>query len=424
VKKLTTEDEITLGQYLGHGGYGVVVEGERKIEGQDVPMAFKLMKTPKEHECQNLQIAQLMADEGAEYILKLYYIRSFVFKNPSRFYCVLGLELGFNDLWEARFTESLEENAKLFIQIVYKILKGFKTLNFGAGYHHGDIKPENIILIEDNGFYEPRIIDFDLSFKHQSTFKAAFRREPPWMLYTPGFCPPEITNLVPNYPKGKNYRKYFNGYSVDRLFREDAFALGVTLEEFYKININEIDPNNVIIQELTTRIIPKLTEKDISSRWSTFEAFNEFRDLLKFHQVTIKANPNKRSEIPLKGVDVKSLTSDDSIEEQDPQSAVNAAKKSASLEINSRIFDYKIEQNKENKKVFVPQALNLMIEPNDNPSLKSTPKKIELPLIEETTERRKPFARRQIEPNQKNARRKLDQIPVEKYIKIDEQEIL
>ena len=66
-------------------------------------MDFKLMKTHNELSSQILQIAQQMADSGAKYIFKLFYIRAFGLKdnqNKTLHFRVLGFELGSIDLFE------------------------------------------------------------------------------------------------------------------------------------------------------------------------------------------------------------------------------------------------------------------------------------------------------------------------------------
>lgn len=302
------KDNITLGKFLGEGSYGVVFAGEKVVGNYVVPMAFKFMRTDSELECQNLQIAQQMADAGAKYILKLYYIRAFKFiallKDHSIervHFCVLGFELGSFDFFEMELDESkpLEDNTQLFIETVYKILKGFKTLNFDAGYLHGDIKPENMIIVEDNGYYEPRIIDFDLSFKPTTDYQTN-RRIPPWMVYTDGYRPPEIQRFCQVHNNQLQYPHYFSLYNFDQFFREDAFALGQTLKKILYNNKGLVLLDDPIIKFISDTIIRWMIEPNIIRRWSTLQAFREFKDLLQKYGFKIRSNPNeKKPEIPL-----------------------------------------------------------------------------------------------------------------------------
>lgn len=313
---LSTTEGITLGNYVGHGTYGVVLKGSRTFKevqentlertvtvDKAYDMGFKLMKIDKESECFDMDVAKKIIEDGAKFTLGLFYRRAFVFENPGtpakEYFCVLGLELGTQSLNEKFFSSKdhdIKRDTHTFIEVVFKILWGFKTLNFDARYLHADVKPQNLVLVNNQGILEPRIIDFDFTFQPHKKLDSNRQRMPKWIVYTISHRPNEIKQFCPNNNCSQSEQtRYFSEYKFDTLYREDAYAVGVSLEQIYELNKNYIFTANPIITALKTFIIPKMKQSDPKKRWSTYEAFAEMQYILEENNFELRPIPNQRT---------------------------------------------------------------------------------------------------------------------------------
>ena len=303
---LSENEGITIGDYVGHGTFGVVVKGKRVFKDNNrqmgtveksYDMGFKLMKIDKELDCTDMDIADKLTKAGAKYTLGLFYRRAFAFTEPEfNLFCVLGIELGTQSLESAIFSDihDKETNTHAFIEIVYKILSGFKTMNFDARYLHGDVKPANMILSKVGNVLEPRIIDFDYTFQPHMNIDASRKRKPRWILYTLDFRAPEIRRLCPqNNCSRQELTNYKSNYRFDTLYREDAYAIGVSLNKIYVKNKNAISKTDPIVLALKNIIIPKMMHEDPYKRWTTYEALIEMKDILKENEFQLTPMPDQ-----------------------------------------------------------------------------------------------------------------------------------
>ena len=288
IKNLTSEN-IFLGDYIDHGGYGAVVHGTYNVDNISLPIAIKVMYVDDQEECNQAEIINTLTQYKAKYILKMYFRKYYElgpFRRPKHRFCVLGLELGVQALSDPIFSKSynFSSNTQEFIEIVFKIIRGFKSMNFDAGYTHGDIKPSNIILVNNNGILEPRIIDFDLTFQPKVFTNKYGKHGPNRVIYTVIYRPPEMLVFCPDNDcdglEGEEYAdlrfKFFMMYyEFSPQSKEDAFALGLSLKHILETNMSRINPSHPLVHDIEKWIIPGLMLGDPTKRWSTENAYAE-----------------------------------------------------------------------------------------------------------------------------------------------------
>jgi serine/threonine protein kinase len=289
---LLNDQGITLGHYISHGTYGAVIEGT--IAGRGVPpkVALKIMKVDSSLECDQTDIIKKLKKLSAKHILEMFDQKYFeiVSEYTVDKFCVLALELGVQPLDKPIFSSTgrPEVITEKFLDIVGKIIEGIGSMNHVAGYTHGDIKPPNMILVDNNGVLEPRIIDFDMSFQPNNVSNRFGSRRLDQIIYTKAYRPPEMLVFCPDnncngfsddeYPELR-YKFYSMYYQFDPEHKEDSFALGVSLNEIIALNKKSLSSDFLMLERLKTDIIPMLTLPDPTMRWTTKQAENEFTRL-------------------------------------------------------------------------------------------------------------------------------------------------
>lgn len=304
---------IALGDVIGAGSYGIVVSATQKFDKTEEELAVKFMKHSYEEECQQMKVMIDLQQEGAKHTIELYFIQPYVVVEPkasnqnhrgikqeekTSYFCVIGLKKGEGSLEERRFNDlatSVRERDG-FYKTIYLILEGIMTLNFKADYLHGDIKPENIVLVKTGTEYEPRIIDFDKTFKLQEEMNIKNRRGTNSVLYSPKNMPPELQKFVQdNKYSEESFNKYLETYEFSRTYLEDSYALGKTLQQLIQVNGLENVKNDGILTSLKTIAI-KLSTTLPQLRMTTYEAFHEFKWTLQTQSKVVTSLPQvKRS---------------------------------------------------------------------------------------------------------------------------------
>lgn len=268
ITKLSAEN-VFLGKYISHGSYGVVLHSTYINSGASQSIAAKVMLVEDQAECEQTEIISKLTNANAKYILKMYFRKYFGLVSGDSIkhhFCVLGLELGVKSLDEKIFARSfdLSANTQEFIEIVVKLLRGFKYMNFEAKCTHGDIKPPNMILVNNNGILEPRIIDFDLSFQPETLKNKFGKRGLERIIYTENYRPPEMLVFCPdNSCEGYKDEMYANlrmkfymmYYEFSLECKEDAFALGLSLKDIIDLNKTRLLMSHPIIQKIQDFII-------------------------------------------------------------------------------------------------------------------------------------------------------------------------
>jgi len=304
IKNLASEN-IFLGDYIDHGGYGAVVHGTYNVDNISLPIAIKVMYVDDQEECNQAEIINTLTRSNAKYILKMYFRRYYElgpYRRPKHRFCVLGLELGVQALSDPIFSKrsNFSSNTQEFIEIVFKIIRGFKSMNFDAGYTHGDIKPPNIILVNNNGILEPRIIDFDLTFQLEGFTNKYGKHGPTRVIYTVTYRPPEMLVFCPDNDcdglEGEEYAdlrfKFFTMYyEFSPQSKEDAFALGLSLKHILETNKSRINPSHPLVQDIENRIIHGLMLGDPTKRWSTKNAYEELGKKIQERKFQFRETP-------------------------------------------------------------------------------------------------------------------------------------
>jgi serine/threonine protein kinase len=120
------------------------------------------------------------------------------------------------------------QNTTHFLNYCLDIARAARNMN-AQGYLHGDIKPDNMILVPSNGDYKIEFVDFDLIFDpdvhenpcYQERYSPLYRA--PWIQPT--------STLV-----GYNRRKkpiYEDLFPYDPKLTEDSFAIAISIDEIF-----------------------------------------------------------------------------------------------------------------------------------------------------------------------------------------------
>jgi len=215
-------------------------------------------------------------------------------------------------------------NTKKLYEFFIKLMKGYNYFNQVKGFYHADVKPDNWLVIpQPDGGIEPRIIDFDLIFRHPKlicqdrgvdyyqeleplvpkmtkernehgvivsvpNLKAAaenaaitkrnieLRKQqiscnPSWVIYTLTFRPPELKSIVwnTNFEDDEVIRRDQKREWIERTwssrFIEEAWSVGESMHDAININIDYLDQNCQEF-ELLARVINNLLKGNKNER--------------------------------------------------------------------------------------------------------------------------------------------------------------
>ncbi len=344
---------------VGTGANGLAFKAIQSTE-KNRECVIKI-STDKKQKCEELENNHRIISIENPTIIKLYqsFTETIVTDKYSIDFCVFILEAGYQDLGKPIFKPGSpkKENSTILENILFTILKGFIHMNFKRDFLHGDIKPSNIVIVKDQDIdFQPKIIDFDLSFKYRipprykierrekekeelgkkeyernemleisqikeiediEEIEKEFKREDgkiDWITYALDYRPPELKLFCPtlNLEEMSNVW-YLRYYKYDNEFKEDAFALGVTFKEIIAINKEYISLNyNTNRLNFVTLVIAKhLTEKNINKRSNLVKALEIWQDernspifdineYFKNKLITMieKESPNKKTKLP------------------------------------------------------------------------------------------------------------------------------
>lgn len=294
--------QVTISDFLGKGGYGFILEIRRDEESE--PVALKVSST-KDKKCTRLNKMIAISDLNLKYTIKMTgfsVLKMKVFKikeqglndettmalkqdqlplapateEVSFYYCLMELKRAERSL-DRRLpsdfqTEQCPDKSTFFAYITYKLLVAFEEFNFKGNYLHADVKPQNLVLIKDPSSsckYEPRIIDFDLSFQSNKEKGAT---HPPYVLYTITHRPPEIIEYCPdNDCKGStglktNQQRFITEYVCDSEYKEDAAALAITLKDILEANDKEEVLSGQLVEYVKNTVIPSIGNSSVKKR--------------------------------------------------------------------------------------------------------------------------------------------------------------
>lgn len=271
-------------QIEGMGSYGIVFSGKEEILNTPISVKIQFEKLDTAPECTStyLNYLNLNSIPGVKYLIAMQ--APLIFKLSGSFACGLLMEKGVvstKPMFKDTDVPKSENNDKM-IGFMVKLLEGFYTINFIGGYYHADVKPENILFIESEDTIEPRIIDFDLMFK-----KVSPHFNPNRALYTLDQRAPELRSILPSTNiRNKEQLAKLKEYEFDADFREEAWAVGVSMNEILKVNENWLDLTDLKMKKLQ-EIIELLSERDIRLRICTEKAFNRAQKILPIDKLII-----------------------------------------------------------------------------------------------------------------------------------------
>ena len=262
----------------GSGTYGYVFSG---INDKDQKLAIKVHFEDSKScdSCWNAYKSQqaIIATEKVKYIIKME--RPVVYEmagSTKTYVCAFLMEKGYVAS-SPMFADpkKMDSNTNKIVNFIEKTVEGFAYLNFGAGFYHADVKPANLLWVNvKDGLIEPRIIDFDLSFKTEiNSGKTGFKNFGD-AAYTRDYRSPELLSFIPKWDFENDSQRaiYERDFVFDVLYREESFAVGKSLREILKINESLINVNDDRIINIDETLKNMMISK-IGDRWSTKSAW-------------------------------------------------------------------------------------------------------------------------------------------------------
>jgi serine/threonine protein kinase len=161
-------------------------------------------------------------------------------------------ETGVSDMHRELFSDEndKENNTATFLRYMVEISKGVFNIN-SQKILHGDLKPANIILVEEGSrTLHPKIIDFDISLDHRKMSLLS-----PHLRYTEGYRAPWVKPMRRNAEQDSSKPpRYEMLIEFDELFREDTYALGQSIVLMMKHNENFLLNDDPIMMQLKSYI--------------------------------------------------------------------------------------------------------------------------------------------------------------------------
>lgn len=290
-------------EFLGSGTYGYVFLAERK--GENIALKISFESNAGYQDCRGAfnVVNKIRSGGSVEYLINMEKPITFkleaepkktpnlqngnkiknLLNDPSteeRFFCVIPMDEGLaaNHLLVSTTTVPTIRNTYRMIGFMIRLLRAFAMLNFNAGVYHADVKPENLLVkyVGKERVMHPVVIDFDLTMIKKETTQHF-----DGLKYTLGYRSPELTKIVP----GGDFEKRdlskraiqvnaFDAYIINNEFKEEAYAVGKTMDKILKSHETENimimnDPNYLILKG----IIADMLKSSIGERISTKTAY-------------------------------------------------------------------------------------------------------------------------------------------------------
>jgi serine/threonine protein kinase len=304
----------TITNYLGKGSYGIVIEAknpEFKFEKLAIKIGHKDAVT---EECGKNQILVENQHKESNHVIRMVTqfdlinkvrlgdYKSISQKSPAQStdpikqqgqpvegefkFCILVQEGAEQDLSKPLFTDKDTNkliNSRVLGYVLYKTLEGFARFNFQDQYLHGDIKEPNLVVVKSKEHkFEPRIIDFDLTCRLSKQEDEEIPACNTILTYTLYYRPPELRLFCPDnncidkyYDSDELRQEYlFSYYVYSSEYKEDAWALAITMNRIMEINENFIDAYDEFLIYLFEKIVPTMLGPHLIDRASTADAFD------------------------------------------------------------------------------------------------------------------------------------------------------
>lgn len=265
--------DYTFVKLLGKGSFGTVLEAKYGSDRVSVKIMFD---DDSYSNCVDAEknYNQIKNIDGIKYIIRASSPKKFAKYGQNA--CSIIMERAFpteSVMFSARNSRlDLTYNSERFVRFAEKLIEGFYTINYIGKLYHADVKPDNIMYIKDqNREVEPRIIDFDLTFK-----KLHPTYNPGYIIYTLTYRPPELTRLVAKTNPTPLERPAMRAYKYDPEFKEECWAVGKSISDILNVNRIYIDSTNDKIVALK-EVLSEMTETSISKRITIEKALQKVR---------------------------------------------------------------------------------------------------------------------------------------------------
>lgn len=268
-------EDYSFTKMLGRGSFGTVLEAKFGDDKVSVKIMFD---NSRYSNCDDAEknYNQLKVVDGIKYLIETSPPKKFA--KYSQYACAIIMERAFpteSVMFSWKDTqEELTFNTERFVRFAERLIEGFYTINYIGKFYHADVKPDNIMYIKDNNNeVEPRIIDFDLTFK-----KLTPNYNPGFIIYTITYRPPELKRLVPNTNPTPEEKPAMRAYKYDPEFKEECWAVGKSIEHIIKVNRHYLDSTNEKLVALK-EVLSEMTSTSLTLRITIEEALLKVRKI-------------------------------------------------------------------------------------------------------------------------------------------------
>ena len=262
--------------FVGAGTGGVVF----RAGSEDSQLVAKVLFDNSSYVgCRDNLIIKKLQDKDIVFVNKLIdYATDQRASGGKNFYlCILILEMGTKDLSQGSiFKNESPSNWPALLEFLGKVILSFAEINFKGKILHGDIKPQNILLVEKIDSIEPAVIDFDIMLDQSqggNTNDCQLR-------YAARYRPREILALSTTNSKDDiaKWKANCGNYYYSSRFVEDVYALATTISRIMINNQRSLDPTHLSYQ-LFLGLLEKML-KPRASRLSMVQVLREYLDIV------------------------------------------------------------------------------------------------------------------------------------------------
>ena len=256
----------TLGERIGHGGFGAVYRGVQPVVEREVAIKIILPKYANHPDfIRRFEAeAQIIARIEHPFIVPLYDY----WREPDAAYLVMRLLRGGS--LEAR----LEEGAMMLDEAIHHLDQLGMALHMAhrAGIIHRDVKPANILLDEDKNTY---LTDFGIA-KNLGNSNAAEQTAVGAMVGSPAYISPEQIKAEPVRPQADIYCLGLLFYEM--LTGRKAF-MGPTSVAYIQQHLN--DPLPLLVETELAQPLPVALD-NVIARATAKDPHSRYPDVLTF----------------------------------------------------------------------------------------------------------------------------------------------
>ena len=249
-------DKYEVRNYIGSGTGGVVFGIlEKGTSSQDLQYVAKVIIDNDETFpfCQDNQVLKELEQKKVPYVNRLISNDTYTgtIDDKDFYACILILEYCFTDLDKGNiFPKDSKKNWPILFRFFGKLILSFTEIHFIGRILHGDIKPDNIMvkINKEEKDIEPVVIDFDLMLKMEDQEEKSDSQ----LRYSEDYRPPEIdeTTSVDGEASQENWDDNWELYQFSKEFKEDVYALGVTIKNVLRSQKRNVQKDSTRYQKL------------------------------------------------------------------------------------------------------------------------------------------------------------------------------